>query len=103
MRRHLPAILTVCVLATTLGIAIPVLAAGNNAHFGAPGDQACQTCAFICPPSAARLCDGQPVFVLVPAMPHPAPVPRGRIDPPDRGVCVTLPGQPCPRPPRAVR
>ena len=26
-----------------------------------------------------------------------------RIDPPDRGVCVTRPGQPCPRPPVRVQ
>ena len=38
-----------------------------------------------------------------PAAAAPAGLAAHRIDPPDRGVCVTRPGQPCPRPPVRVQ
>ncbi len=39
---------------------------------------------------------------VAPAWLAPQPL-RSRIDPPDQGVCVTRPGQPCPRPPLFVQ
>jgi hypothetical protein len=55
---------------------------------------------------ARILADGQVVCAcqrpvkLPPQLRQSAPA-RSRIDPPDQGVCVTRPGQPCPRLPRA--
>ncbi len=56
----------------------------------------------VAPPlaGAASQLSGRPT---PPASAAPAGLAVNRIDPPDRGVCVTRPGQPCPRPPLRVQ
>lgn len=52
----------------------------------------------VAPPLAAGASRSTP-----PASAAPAGLAANRIDPPDRGVCVTRAGQPCPRPPLRVQ
>jgi hypothetical protein len=101
MRRRYLLLLVLSLPALALAVVLPALATNQPAtvavHLQGQPTGACSG-------PAQRAVDGtggmgcpQPTRLpLPPATPAPA---RGRVEPPARGVCVTLPGRPCPRPP----